>query len=190
MRIRSWKKETVPFPPFVCTIWVTGQLKILQESHRWKCVNGIEGTEFHLHDHALRKFGNTFGDRSVIFFRRICKAVRTVIDCFLQPMVYLMNDFNVLLITVGTAPMPIRTTAPRTGEWARTWWFENGHLQTFVLLGERWRWKLMYPTLAIRLHQAVIVPVIYSIMVVTERAHGFVLVVRCCDAGLWGGSIR
>lgn len=46
---------------FVYTIFVTGQLQILQESDNQERVEGIEGVCIHLDGHALRHSGNVHG---------------------------------------------------------------------------------------------------------------------------------
>lgn len=59
-------------------------------------------------------FGNLFGNRSVVFCFGACKAVRKVIDCFLEAIVHWMYDFEVLLVKVSKALTLVRTTALRS----------------------------------------------------------------------------
>lgn len=76
---------------------------MFQETDDRYGVKEIVGMRFHLRVQALLHFGNALEKRSVVFYRRVRQAVRAIVDCLLEAMVYWIDHFQLLIISAITA---------------------------------------------------------------------------------------
>lgn len=58
---------------------------------------------FYLRGQRLCHLGNIVGNRSVVICRRVCQALSTIVHCFFEAKVLLMNDLKVFLVPATTA---------------------------------------------------------------------------------------
>lgn len=67
----------------------------------------MEGMQFHPRGEGLPHFENVSGNRLVVLYRRVRQVVLVIVNCFLYTMVYWMNHFQLLFVTVSTGLTPI-----------------------------------------------------------------------------------
>lgn len=175
-------------PRLVYTIFVTGQFEFFQRFNNWDWVKWLEGGPFHLRLHAPWHIGNVFGICSDALCRRVCQAVRAIVDCFLEAMDYWVDCFQLFFFTARTPHASVSVTAPGAGAQAWTGWLRRRYLRTTVCLGRGRRWILLLPALVARLHRTITLCLIFSIMLSTMRASGFELLIQCGGSGSWRGT--
>lgn len=74
--------------PSVYTVRVVDKLKHLQETDNRDGPDRVERMRSHLSDHAPRHFGNVFENHSVVLCGTVHYAMRAIVNCFLEVVIY------------------------------------------------------------------------------------------------------
>lgn len=127
---------------------------------------------------------------ALISCQQVGQALRTIINSFLESIIYWLDYSQFLLLTTITALTPIWIPTSKVEAGSLIRWFGVWYLQATVCLRGRRRCMSMLLALFARLHQAVKVSFSFSIETLTSRTSGFGISIGSGASRRWIGRTR
>lgn len=177
---------------FAHTVGFAGKFKIFQGTDDQDGITSVWSMWLHLRGHTLRHFSSVFENRSVIVCRLVRQAVRAIVVCFHEAIIYWVNHCQLLFVKVSTGLAPISIATLGSRAWAQSGWLRGRCFQATIRLGVRWPCISILLAIVAPLRRAVTALLIFSIKSSATWAPGFEHLVQSDASGNdveWSGGV-